>query len=98
GASADIALGDLIEQAFETQKFRVSRNVPFAGAYITQRYGQPGQSKHVVQVELDRALYLDEVEVAPSERFGELKDRLKSVLRYVIKETAQPPENRLAAE
>ena len=98
GASADIALGDLIEQAFETHKFRVSRNVPFAGAYITQRYGQPGQSKHVVQVELDRALYLDEVEVAPSERFEELKDCLKSVLGYVIEETAQPPENRLAAE
>ena len=97
GASADIAFGDLIEQAAETHKFRVSRNVPFAGAYITQRYGQPGQSKHVVQVELDRALYLDEVEVAPSEAL-KLKDRLKSVLGYVIEETAQPPANRLAAE
>jgi len=27
-----------------------------------------------------------------------LKDRLKSVLEYVIEETAQPPANRLAAE
>ena len=98
GASADIVLGDLIEQAFESEGFRVSRNVPFAGAYITQRYGQPGQSKHVVQVEIDRTLYLDEGDVRPSESFDNMKARLKAVLAKVIEETAQSSANRLAAE
>ena len=81
GASADIAFGDLIEQAFENNGFRVSRNVPFAGAYITQHYGQPEQSKHVVQVEIDRTLYLDEGSIRPSENFEVMKTRLRGVLR-----------------
>ena len=98
GASADIALGDLIEQAFENNGFRVSRNVPFAGAYITQHYGQPLQSKHVVQVEIDRTLYLDEGSIRPSENFEVMKTRLRGVLAEVIEQTAKPGSNGLAAE
>ena len=98
GASADIALGNLIEQAFERNGFCVSRNVPFAGAYITQNYGKPGQSKHVVQVEIDRTLYLDESSVRPSENFEVIKTRLKGVLGEVIEQTAKPHSNGLAAE
>ena len=98
GSSADIALGDLIEKAFENNGFRVSRNVPFAGAYITQHYGQPEQSKHVVQVEIDRTLYLDEGSVKPSENFEVMKTRLRGVLGEVIEQTAKPRSNGLAAE
>ena len=98
GASTDIALGDLIEQAFEGNGFRVSRNVPFAGAYITQRYGQPVRSKHVVQVEIDRSLYLDEDNIRPSENFEVMKTRLRGVLGKVIEQIAKPRANGLAAE
>ena len=98
GASADIAFGDLIERAFEGNGFRVSRNVPFAGAYITQRYGQPGRSKHVVQVEIDRSLYLDEDNIRPSENFEVMKTRLRGVLGKVIEQIAKPRANGLAAE
>lgn len=98
GASADTALGDLIEKAFENYGFCVSRNVPFAGAYITQHYGQPGQSKHVVQVEIDRTLYLDEGSVSPSENFEVMKTRLSNVLFEVIEQTVKLGSNGLAAE
>ena len=76
----------------------MSRNVPFAGAYITQHYGQPLQSKHVVQVEIDRTLYLDEGSVKPSENFEVMKTRLRGVLGEVIEQTAKPRSNGLAAE
>jgi len=98
GASADIVWGDLIEQAFACNGFRVSRNVPFAGAYITQHYGQPARSKHVVQVEIDRTLYLDEGNVRPSENFEIMKTRLKGVLGKVIEQTVKSRANGLAAE
>ena len=41
GASADSALVDAIEAAFTEAGFRVERNTPFAGGYITERYGRP---------------------------------------------------------
>ena len=42
---------------------------PLPGAYVAQRYGLPSVGQHVVQVEIDRGLYLDEARVAPKSRF-----------------------------
>lgn len=35
------------------------RNQPYAGGYITQRHGRPESGIHALQIEVDRALYLD---------------------------------------
>lgn len=48
-----------VQAAFEAAGFRVARNAPFAGAYITRRYGRPAAGAHAVQIEIDRALYQD---------------------------------------
>ena len=34
--------------------------MPFAGAYITQTYGNPTRNRHVIQIEVDRGLYMNE--------------------------------------
>jgi N-formylglutamate amidohydrolase len=63
GAAAGREVMDHVEAAFAGAGFRVARNAPFAGAFIAQSYGRPSASRHVVQVEIDRALYLDEAAV-----------------------------------
>ena len=55
---------------FRAEGFRTARNSPFAGAYIAQAYGHPVSRKHVVQVEIDRSLYLDERRVEPLPAFS----------------------------
>ncbi|MCW1918226.1 N-formylglutamate amidohydrolase [Rhodobacter sp. KR11] len=65
GAAADRELVDRIEAIFQAEGFRTARNSPFAGAYIAQTYGHPVSRKHVVQIEIDRSLYLDERRVEP---------------------------------
>ena len=79
---ADIVLGDRFgtsaapflmheaEQAFAQAGLRVARNTPFAGAYIAQRYGRPAERLHVVQIEIARALYMDEESITPRADFG----------------------------
>lgn len=84
GAAACGEVVARIEAAFAATGLRVARNAPFAGAYVAEHYGRPTQGWHVVQVEIDRALYLDERRVAPSDRFG----ALQRVLRGVIAEIA----------
>ena len=63
GAAAGRNVMERVEAAFASAGLRVARNSPFAGAYITQAYGRPSRRQHVVQIEVDRALYLNEARV-----------------------------------
>ena len=79
GAAASGERVDALEAIFAAAGFRVARNAPFAGAYIAQAYGKPSFGQHAVQVEIDRALYMDEDAVEPHSGFEELRVRLGDV-------------------
>ncbi len=96
GASAGSDVVDVLEQGLLDAGLVVSRNSPFAGAYITQRYGRPSQGMHAVQVEIDRALYMDERAVRPSAEFDAVQKLMEQVLARVI--NALPGRVALAAE
>lgn len=85
GASADGGIVDRIEAAFTGAGLRVVRNSPFAGAYTAQHYGRPSRGQHVVQVEIDRALYMNERLVRPNANF----DAFQDLMRGVVSELAQ---------
>lgn len=59
GRSASAALVALIEAHFRGCGLRVARNVPYAGGYTTAHHGRPEHGIHAVQIEIDRALYMD---------------------------------------
>ena len=40
--------------------YTVSRNKPYAGGFITEHYGNPAVGLHAIQLEINRALYMDE--------------------------------------
>ncbi|KAA2312566.1 N-formylglutamate amidohydrolase [Pseudooceanicola sediminis] len=84
GASADSFLIDRIEAAFVNAGLNVVRNAPFAGAYVTQHYGRPARAQHAVQIEIDRAIYMDEARIEPLPRF----DAFAEVIRGVVAEIA----------
>jgi N-formylglutamate deformylase len=80
GAAASGDVVDRVEAAFTSEGFAVARNAPFAGAYIAQAYGKPGRRQHAVQVELDRALYMDERTIRPNENFATVQAALRNVV------------------
>ncbi len=96
GAAASGEIVDQVEAAFASAGLTVTRNAPFAGAYITQAYGRPSRGQHAIQIEIDRALYMDERRVEPNANFQAFQD----VLRGVIAEISglQSSEMPLAAE
>lgn len=96
GASAAGEIVDRIEAAFVSAGLVVARNAPFAGAYVTQTYGRPGRQQHAVQVEIDRALYMDEDEITPNGNFMEFSRILRQVVAEIASIGAKP--ERLAAE
>jgi len=84
GASAERSLVSMTQAAFERAGLVVARNAPFAGGYITQRYGRPQRGLHAVQIEIDRGLYLDQRRIEPNAGF----EHLKAVLDAVVAELA----------
>ncbi len=82
GPRADIVLGDAhgtacaprvirrMEACLSDLGFRVRRNDPYAGGYITRHYGRPREGCHVVQLELCRTLYMDEVRIERTSGFA----------------------------
>jgi N-formylglutamate deformylase len=51
---------DAIETTLRSRGYVVSRNKPYAGGFITEHYGNPAVALHAIQLELNRALYMDE--------------------------------------
>jgi N-formylglutamate amidohydrolase len=99
GAAAAPEIVDRIEAAFAAAGLRVARNAPFAGAFIAQQYGRPSRGQHVVQVEIDRALYMDEPAIRPHGGFADLRTALDAVMSEIV-DLARPaaPPMSMAAE
>lgn len=95
GAAAGREVVERIEAAFAASGLRVVRNAPFAGAYIAQAYGRPSRGYHVIQVEIDRALYMDEVRIVPRPDFESFRSLMAGVVAEITGNRRSLP---LAAE
>ena len=80
GASASPEVTERVDAAFKAAGFRVARNTPFAGAFIAQHYGRPTRGQHVVQIEIDRGLYMHEGELRPNANYQSVKAALTRVI------------------
>lgn len=96
GASASAGVFDMVETAFNAQGFVVGRNIPFAGGYITQKYGTPSRNQHVIQVEINRKLYMNEAEILKSIHYKDVQTRLSNSCREICQKIL--PMMQLAAE
>ena len=83
GTTASYALLQCAERALQSRGFTVARNVPYAGGYTTLMFGRPAHGVHALQIEVNRALYLDEDRIVRTPRFAEMQSRLTSAMREV---------------
>ncbi|MFL4990826.1 MAG: N-formylglutamate amidohydrolase [Microvirga sp.] len=111
GARADIVLGDrygtsctalltdLLEATLRSRGFKVVRNKPYAGGFITEHYGEPSLGRHALQIEINRGIYMDERTLTKRRGFAELRDGLTAVLDHVMREIEDDlTPRRIAAE
>jgi N-formylglutamate amidohydrolase len=99
GSTASATLTEALERSLAAQGFQVVRNKPYAGGFITQTHGRPQAGVHAIQVEINRALYVDERTMAPTRDFPVVKDAVAAGLREflpVLADLFQP--RRIAAE
>lgn len=90
GAACAGLLTARVERELESMGYRVARNTPYAGGYTTEHYGRPARRTHALQIEINRALYLDEATLAPTAGFEVLKTRLEALTRALAQADWSP--------
>ena len=111
GVKADIVLGDrygtscvgvltdLVDVTLRGKGYTVTRNKPYAGGFITEHYGEPALGRHALQVEINRALYMDERTMAKRPAFATLLRDLSDAFATVTQEIeGDLTPRRIAAE
>jgi N-formylglutamate deformylase len=90
--AADFVLGDAhgttcsplvvreVESALADMGYRVRRNDPYAGGYITRHYGRPREGVHALQIEICRLLYMDELRMTKSLDFLQVQHDMTALV------------------
>jgi N-formylglutamate deformylase len=80
-ARPDIVIGDndglcagsefveRVELSFRKQGYKVVRNAPYKDGYLVTNYADKAKNKHSIQIEVNRALYMDEDTTLPNDNF-----------------------------
>jgi N-formylglutamate deformylase len=79
GTSCVPAVSETIEEVLREFGLTVSRNKPYAGGFITEHYGNPAAGLHAIQLEINRALYMDERQFERTVTFGRLAAHLETL-------------------
>jgi N-formylglutamate amidohydrolase len=85
GASCAPALSAFVEQTLAACGYLVSRNAPYAGGHVAAAYGRPNEGVHVLQIEINRSLYLDEKRIARVAGFEPLRRNLKELIAGIVR-------------
>ncbi len=69
GSSCNPAIVTAAKLILMEMGYTVEVNRPYAGGFITEHYGRPENGLHALQIELNRAIYMDETRILPTENF-----------------------------
>jgi N-formylglutamate deformylase len=76
----------LVVKSYEQAGFQVKTNWPYFGGRITEQYGEPEKGHNTVQVEMSRALYMDEnTKKIRAENTAQMQLKLKAALENIQK-------------
>jgi N-formylglutamate deformylase len=97
GSTCDPAFVDALAKAFRAQGFSVKINDPYKGVEIVRALGRPRERQHSVQIELNRALYMNETTRERSGEFEALRALLDRALTRVISEVFSIDHKKLSS-
>jgi len=103
----DIVLGDRhgsscrpetmarLEQLFISKGYSTTRNYPYAGGYVTSHYGRPEDNIEVIQIEINRDIYLNPVTFNRKPGYSRLSTDLREICWELLPNVTDIP---MAAE
>lgn len=85
GTSANAALTEKLKEVFEDLGYRTHINRPFKGVALVQNYADPQLGKHSIQIEINRALYMNEESLEKTAKFDKLQQDLTQFIANISK-------------
>lgn len=70
----------LVDDCLTMEGLAVRRNNPYSGGFTTRHYGQPHTGVHTLQIEINRALYMQEDRMEKNAGFAGLQDKLRTLI------------------
>ena len=99
GTSCHPAIAAALDDSLTARGYAVERNKPYAGGFITEHYGRPAEGRHALQVEVNRALYMDERAIRPHDAFSQVAADLAGSLAELAATLSTPfDQGAIAAE
>ncbi|SFB63337.1 N-formylglutamate deformylase [Rhizobium sp. NFR07] len=83
GTSASAELSRAALDFLDGMGFSAVRNKPYAGGFITEHYGRPVRGLHALQIEINRALYVDETTLEKKREFPVIAAALSTFMRQM---------------
>ena len=80
GTSSAVEFVEVLERAMRARGFIVQRNKPYAGGYITEHYGTPLAGIHAIQIEVNRAIYMNEGRLERNARFALMASDITAII------------------
>jgi len=90
GRSAGKGIAAEVARAARTHGHAAALNAPYAGAHSLARHGRPTQNVHALQIEMDRALYLERDMRTPSDGLKRAQFLFAALTQTAVA-AAQPP-------
>jgi N-formylglutamate amidohydrolase len=97
GRSAAGRFSDVIMAQLRLHGHKTALNHPYSGEYILRRHGDGGRNIHALQLEVDRALYLDDLLREPGQGVEGIR-KIVTGLLYTLSDEALGERTLLAAE
>ena len=80
GTTCAPALTDFVARLLTGRGYSVKINDPYKGVEIVRRHGIPAERRHALQIEVNRALYMDEKTLVPNDHYATLKADLTHLI------------------
>ncbi|WP_374651291.1 N-formylglutamate amidohydrolase [Dongia sp.] len=89
GASCASAVTAAIDAYLRAGGANMRRNSPYSGGFVTQHYGRPATGIHVLQLEINRALYVHERSLERSAGFAAVQATMTGLITMLSEKAAE---------
>ena len=84
GLSISENIFNLIRGNFEKLGFIVEENIPYSGGFITQFYGNPSDGIHVLQLEINRSIFMDEKLFKKNRNIEQISKKIRKATKSIL--------------
>ena len=81
GTSCSNSIVELVETLLRSVGLSVARNRPYSGGFTTKNYGRPSEGVQVIQIEINRSLYMNQKTVTRRPELQVLREKMELLVK-----------------